>query len=123
MLQALVPMLRVPDVPAAAAWYSDMLGFTSCTDGSDGWALLERDGIELMLSAFNAQEGDAASRFTGSLYLHCDDVDDWWLRLKERVRICYPIEDFAYGMREFAIYDSDGFLIRFGQSLSEDASS
>jgi hypothetical protein len=26
----------------------------------------------------------------------------------------YPLEDFDYGMREFAIYDSKGYLFQFG---------
>ncbi len=117
MLQALVPMLRVPDVPAAVAWYRDVLGFECAADGSDGWAPLRRDGIELMLSAFNAHEGDTAPAFTGSLYLRCDDVDAWWARLKDVTRVCYPLEDFAYGMREFAIHDCNGFLLQFGQPL------
>lgn len=123
MLQALVPMLRVPDVPASVVWYRDVLGFLSCTDGREGWALLSRDGIELMLSAFNTHEGDVTSSFTGSLYLRCDDIDDWWHRLKDNARVCYPIEDFHYGMREFAIFDGNGFLIQFGQPLPMEVSS
>ena len=121
MLRALVPMLRVPDVPAALAWYREVLGFRSDEDGSTGWAALQRDGIALMLSAFNAHEGDAAPAFTGSLYLRCDDVDGWWSRLQGAARVCYPIEDFAYGMREFAIYDCNGFLLQFGQPIAREA--
>ena len=122
MLHTLVPMLRVPDVPAAVAWYRDVLGFACTTDGSEGWASLRRDGIELMLSAFNAHEGDVASVFTGSLYLRCDDIDHWWQCLKDRARVCYPIGDFPYGMREFAIYDSNGFLLQFGQPIPTEVS-
>lgn len=121
MLQALVPMLRVPDVPAAVAWYRDALGLESCSDGSEGWAFLQRDGIELMLSAFNAHEGDCVPAFTGSLYLRCDGVDAWWQRLKDRARVCYPLEAFDYGMREFAIYDLNGFLLQFGTPISGSA--
>ena len=122
MLHSLVPMLRVPDVPATVAWYRDTLGFASDGDGSAGWATLRRDGIELMLSAFNVHEGDVAPAFTGSLYLRCDDVDDWWSRLQAAARICYPIETFEYGMREFAIYDCNGLLLQFGTpTSSEDA--
>lgn len=122
MLHALVPMLRVPDVPAAVAWYRDTLGFTAHADGSDGWACLRRDGIELMLAAFNAHEDDRASAFTGSLYLRCDDVDAWWERLRDIAAVCYPIEDFAYGMREFAVRDPHGFLLQFGQALTDGVS-
>lgn len=28
-----------------------------------------------------------------------------------------PIGDFAYGMREFAIRDPNGFLLQFGQAI------
>lgn len=31
--------------------------------------------------------------------------------------ICYPFEDFAYGMREFGIYDNYGYLLQLGQEL------
>lgn len=122
MLHGLVPMLRVPDVPAALAWYRDVLGFECDSDGCDGWASLHLDGFELMLSAFNSHEGDTSPVFTGSLYLRCDDVDAWWLRVKDTARVCYPPEDFRYGMREFAIYDIHGFLLQFGQPISTEVS-
>ena len=36
----------------------------------------------------------------------------------DRVRICYPIETFDYGMREFAIYDdNNGYVLQFGRPL------
>jgi len=37
------------------------------------------------------------------------------VRLKDKVRVCYPLENFEYGMREFAIYDNNGYLLQFGQ--------
>jgi hypothetical protein len=38
--------------------------------------------------------------------------------LCSKLRIFYPLEDFDYGMREFAIYDNNGCLLQFGQDLS-----
>jgi hypothetical protein len=32
-------------------------------------------------------------------------------------RICYLIETFEYGTREFAIYDNNGYVLQFGQEL------
>ena len=61
--------------------------------------------------------GERTAAFTGSLHLKTDDVDSLWARLKDRVRICYPIETFDYGMREFAIYDNNGYVLQFGQPL------
>ena len=63
-----------------------------------------------MLAGPNPHEGDKAPAFTGSLYFHTDDVEGLWQRLKDKARICYPIENFKYAMREFAIYDNNGYL-------------
>ena len=52
--------------------------------------------------------------FTGSLYINPDDVDALWEQVKDKARVCYPIETFDYGMREFAIYDNNGYLLQFG---------
>jgi len=121
-LHALTPMLRTPDLRGTIAFYTDILGFT-CENVSDdwGWAALRSGPVEIMLSGLNAHEGDLATGFTGSFYLRTDDVDGLWRRLKDRARVCYPIEDFEYGMREFAIYDNNGYLLQFGQEVSGEA--
>jgi hypothetical protein len=33
------------------------------------------------------------------------------------VKIAYPMEDFEYGMREFAIYDNNGYMLQFGAPI------
>jgi len=38
-----------------------------------------------------------------------------WRRVEGRARVCYPIETFEYGMREFAVYDNNGYLVQIGQ--------
>jgi hypothetical protein len=55
----------------------------------------------------------------GSLYFRVREVDGLWLQLKDRARICYPIETFEYGMREFAIYDNNGYLFQFGEAVTD----
>ena len=117
-LRALVPMLRTGDLQGTIAFYTEVLGFACAAhDGAWGWASVARDGVEIMLSGLNAHEGDVAPAFTGSLYLRTDAVDALWDALKDRARVCYPIEDFPYGMREFAIYDNNGYLLQFGEAL------
>ena len=114
-LRALVPMLRTWDLPGTLAFYTGALGFVCEAGGAEeGWAALCRDGVELMLSAPNAHLPETMAAFTGSLYLRCDDVDAWWARLRDAARVCYAIEDFPYGMREFAVYDNNGYLLQFG---------
>ncbi len=115
----LKPMLRTWDIPATISFYTDVLGFTcSVYDPEWGFAHLHRDKIAVMISSPNAHEGDTVPKFTGSLYMTCDDVDGLWMSLKDRVRVCYPIEDFEYGMREFAIYDNNGYVLQFGKPAS-----
>ena len=118
-LLALTPMLRTWYLLASIAFNVDILCF-ACTHASDepAWATLQRDGIELMLSGPNAHEGDTKPAFTGSLYFRIDDAAELWAQVKDSARVCYPIEDFDYGMREFAIYDNNGYLLQFGQALS-----
>ena len=117
-LQALTPMLRTWDLPGSIAFYTEILGF-ACERASEewGWASLRRDDAAIMLARPDVHAGATAPAFTGSLYLKTDDVDSLWARLKDRVRISYPIETFDYGMREFAIYDNNGYVLQFGQPL------
>ena len=51
---------------------------------------------------------------TGSLYIYPDNVDEVWELLKDKAIIEYPIENFDYGIREFAIRDCNGYLVQFG---------
>jgi hypothetical protein len=37
------------------------------------------------------------------------------------VAIFYPVEDFSYGLREFAIRDNNGYILQFGQEISKSA--
>ena len=115
---ALTPiLLRSTDLADALAFYTDTLDFRLDSGGADaGWASLRHGSLALMLAARQATDA-AAAGFPGSLYFRTDDVDAWWQRLQPRARIAYPLEDFAYGMRELAIHDPDGHLLQFGQAL------
>ena len=117
-ITALTPMLRTWDLRASIAFYTQVLGF-SCEvlDEGLGWAALSWGGVSLMLSGPNAHEGDQKPAFTGSLYLQTHDLDALWLAVKDSARVCYAPENFDYGMREFAIYDNNGYLLQFGQTM------
>ena len=117
-LEALTPMLRTWDLPGSVAFYTEVLGF-KCDNLSDewGWASLSRDNVKIMLAGPNRHENDVTPGFTGSLYFRTDDADALWQLLKDKTRICYAIENFDYGMREFAIYDNNGYVLQFGQPI------
>lgn len=117
-LQRLTPMLRTWDLPGTLAFYLQSLDFV-VTSQAPGWAALARDGIALMVSGPNGQSGDVAPAFTGSLYFQVDDVDALWASLPATRKVCYPPETFGYGMREFGIYDNNGYLLQFGTPVCE----
>jgi catechol 2,3-dioxygenase-like lactoylglutathione lyase family enzyme len=101
-------MLRTKDLQATIEFYTWRLGFT-CDGMSevDGWASLRRDAVSLMVATPNAHAPFDAPVFTGSLYFDVDDAVVLWTALKDLAEVCYPLEAFHYGMREFAIYDNN----------------
>lgn len=122
MLKNLTPMLRTGELKETIAFYTERLGFS--VEGSSeeaGWAHLRRDSVSIMLASPNAHEDFQRPALTGSLYIVCDKVDDIWNDVRESTRVCYPIESFDYGMREFAIYDNNGYLLQFGEEIGSDA--
>lgn len=117
-LISLTPMLRVHNLAGSIAHYEQVFGFTPDSIAEDeGWAHLHNGPVNIMLATENEHFPFDEANFTGSLYLHTDDAEYWWNRLKDLVAVVYPIEDFEYGMREFAVLDLNGYMLQFGQSL------
>jgi uncharacterized glyoxalase superfamily protein PhnB len=118
--EELRPILRTEKLDETIDFYTKMLDFI-CDERNDdwGWASLHRDAVVIMLAKPNAHEGFAKPAFTGSLYISINDVDAFWEKLKDKANICYPIENFEWGMREFAIYDNNGYILQFGQDIPD----
>ena len=120
-VDSLTPMLRTWDLSGTIEFYTRVLGFECESNEPDwGWASLRYGTGSVMFSSPNEHEGDVAPAFTGSLYFRVREVDSLWTRLKDEARVCYPIETFAYGMREFAIYDNNGYLLQFGEAVNNE---
>lgn len=120
-LKNITPMLYTREVRATVDFYINNLGFTCVGYADDwSWATVSRDEVEVMFSLPNEHEPFSMPKFTGSLYIRTDKVDAIWNELKEHAIICYPIETFNYGMREFAVYDYNGYLLQFGTPVDVD---
>lgn len=120
-INSLTLVLRTWNMPETMEFYETVLGFERKSYEPDwGWASLTCGDVSLMLSSPNQHEGDAAPAFTGSLYFRVSDIDDLWTQLQDKARVCYPLESFDYGMREFAIYDNNGYLLQFGQAVDDE---
>jgi hypothetical protein len=94
----------------------EFLGFDS-KSVSPSWACVEVDNVELMFSLPNEHIPFDKPIFSGSFYFKTTSIDEIWENVKDKTGVCYPIEDFEYGMREFGIYDNNGYLLQFSQAL------
>lgn len=108
------PMLAVMAIEPAVEFYRDVLGF-ACRGKMEGWACMVLDEAEVMLALPNQHLPFDRPQMTGSIYFRVEGVDGWWDRLKDKCLVEYGLEDFEYGMREFAVRDNSGYLLQFGQ--------
>lgn len=112
------PLLYTTDLEGTVQFYEGLLGFTLVLGNSASeWAVMAHENTELMFCRPNAKIPYKGAKFTGAFYFNIDKVEDMWAKLKDQVKICYPLEDFPYGMREFAIYDNNGYILQFGQDV------
>jgi uncharacterized glyoxalase superfamily protein PhnB len=114
-IESVMPVLTVPDVAEAVAFYGQ-LGF-QVTKQMEGWAMLAHGEVEIMFSKPNDFMPHDKPLLTGSLYFKVDQVDPLWEKMKDKARVSYPLQDFGYGTKEFAIIDPNGYLIQFAQAI------
>lgn len=116
---SLKPVLYTKQLNETIAFYTTVLGFECAAfEEARGWASLQKDDVEIMLVYPNEHIPFEAPVFSGSFYITTDKADELWAAFKDNCRVCYEIENFEYGMREFATYDNNGYLLQFGQPLN-----
>lgn len=115
---SLRPILWTSALQETINFYEKNLGFT-CEEFNEDWqwASLQKENVAIMLAKPNEHTPFEKSNFTGSFYINVTNVDDLWQKLKNTCEICYEIENFPWEMREFAIYDNNGYIIQFGENL------
>lgn len=109
--QSLTPTLPVRDVHASLAWYRDALGCEIAWTWDDGRfaAVFHGETVEIFLSL----TAGAAAPVT--CYVRVADADRLHALYRERgVSVVEPLESKPWGMREFAVRDPDGHVLRFG---------
>ena len=92
--------------------YTEVLNFTCDVKLDDlTWLTLRKDEIEIMFCSPNKHHNIPKSIMSGLLYINTNEVTTHSESVKDQCEICYPLEDFDYGMREFAIYDNNGYSL------------
>lgn len=105
------PLLLVPDVPATAAFYRTILGFTADTGAeTPEYGVVWRDNAAVHLA--QGQHAPTGVR----IFFWVKDVNALYAEVIGRgAAIAVPIETRRYGIRDFSIRDLNGVELVFGQ--------
>lgn len=118
-LSKLTPIIYTSDLQGTIDFYVQCLGFHCIANEPEwGWARVQLDQTDLMISKPNDHVPFDKAIFTGSFYFETDNADEIWDKIQGKAQVCYPIGNFEYGMREFAVYDNNGYLLQFGHPLT-----
>lgn len=119
------PYFPVADVAATAAYYRDVFGFatTYSAGAPPEFAMCERDGFAIMLRRVASPERIVPSEAQGGTwdaFLWVDDATALHeeLVLRGATVVYGPIVQASYHMLEFAVRDSDGHVLGFGQAMT-----
>ncbi len=110
------PIFPVADLDAAQAFHR-RLGF-DVQRYDDGYAWVHHARHELFHLRVVTDLDVAAN--AASAYVFADDVDAWYRRCRGAGVEATPVTDEPWGMREFAVTDPSGNLLRIGRSIETD---
>jgi catechol 2,3-dioxygenase-like lactoylglutathione lyase family enzyme len=114
-----VPVLRVRDVAATVAWYHRHLGFAAEAFPDRGpreFAILERDGVQILVRRAGESRRRADGHSGWDLYLWVDGVDFGRLEASLALtgEIVRPVSPMGTSMAELEIRDPDGYVLCIG---------
>ncbi|CAN2533856.1 hypothetical+protein [Methylocapsa aurea] len=109
--------LATEDISRSVKFYVEELGFV-CLLKLESFARVRSGAADIMLALPNAHHPWQGPRFTGAIYLGVDNVDELWERLKDRVRVVYPLATMDYGVREFGLLDDSGYQLSLAQPVA-----
>lgn len=120
----ITPVLAVTEVEPCVKFWVERMGFKVTAQVPDGtavaFALLERDGVELMYQSYRSIENDNAAigalarKGCTFLYVEVSNLDDV-IQAMKGAEIAVPLRTTFYGMKELGVKDPAGHVITFAQ--------
>ena len=82
------------------------------------WAMIHKDNVSIMLQNTESLKEDVGVFFENigaslTLYIDVENVDELYLKIKDKVNIYKEITTTWYGQREFYIKDINGYILGF----------
>jgi len=115
----ITPVLVVESVERSLEFWVNRMGFNKTVDVPEGdtigFAMLERDGAELMLQSLASVQKDEpkfAQKGHAALFIEVSDFEDIKKRL-EGYPITMPERTTFYGMKEIGVFEPDGHTAVF----------
>ncbi|MHA7843283.1 MAG: bleomycin resistance protein [Winogradskyella sp.] len=111
-----IPVLASLNIKKTVDFYKTKLGFNKVGYLDDNYAVIARDNFVVHFWKCN----DKINPENTSCYVDVEDIDTLYEELKD-FDVIHPngkLENKPWEMREFAILDLDGNMIKFGQEIS-----
>jgi uncharacterized glyoxalase superfamily protein PhnB len=114
-LQIAVPVLASLNIDKTVKFYQEKLGFDRVGWKDKNYAVIARDKIEIHFWKCNNKIHPQNT----SCYIRVKDVDGLYEEMQAAgvVHPNGPIANQPWNIREFAILDEDGNMIKFGENL------
>jgi catechol 2,3-dioxygenase-like lactoylglutathione lyase family enzyme len=130
--QRLSPVILVDRIEPCLPFWTDRLGFQCVAqvpgpDGKPQFALLVRDGIEVMYQTWAALAAESKAAVAAprghsvALFIEVQDIDGVDRNLAGVPRVAERHRTF-YGMDEFAVREPGGALVTFAMRVAESGS-
>ena len=123
-IKKITPLLFAHEIEPCIQFWTERMGFQKTVEVPEGdklgFALLEKDGLELMYQSYASVEKDnpatAAATKKGPtfLYIEVDDLERTLAAVGD-AEIFMQVRSTFYGSREFGIKDPVGHYIIFAQ--------
>jgi len=123
-VKKITPVLFAAEIEPCVQFWTTRMGFQKTVEvpegGKLGFAIVEKDGVELMYQSYasvekeSAQTAAAVKKGPAFLYVDVDDLNQA-LAAAGDAEIVMPVRSTFYGSREFGIKDPAGHHVIFAQ--------
>jgi len=124
----ITPVLFAANIEPCVKFWVERLGFQKTAEvpegDSIGFAILEKDGVEVMYQSYasadkdNAATGPLVRKGPSFLYVEVSDLDSV-VRAMNGVEPAIPLRTTFYGMKELGVKDPAGHVIMFAQKVGK----